>query len=56
MSTQALQEQLEASKSAYGAVQRELRAITAERDLAVDQLTELQDVVEAEESLGDDYE
>eukprot|EP00884_Botryococcus_braunii_P012454 jgi/Botrbrau1/21209/Bobra.39_2s0010.1 len=53
---EALQELLENSKSAHETVLRELRAITAERDLAVEQLTELQDVVEAEQSLGLEYE
>jgi hypothetical protein len=48
---QVMQRQLEAYRAQQAAHSRELSAMRAERDLALDQLTDLQDLVDGEDSL-----
>lgn len=48
---QVMQQQLEAFRAQQAANARDISSLRAERDLALDQLTDLQDLVDAEESL-----
>jgi hypothetical protein len=49
---QVMQRQLEAYRAQQAAHSRELSAMRAERDLALDQLTDLQDLVDGEDCLA----